>query len=147
MSVPAGAILLPLFFAATVSLGAQTKYAGTVDQRLMVVDGSWGTFVFKSAADADLRFLPSSADRSGPAYVGRLPVTNVRVVITDNPANGAIVYADLNGDGKYSSNEQFPFYRLPGNALFTADTRGWPTQKTCFDVPIRARAFSNFRCV
>ncbi|MBZ5726522.1 MAG: TlpA family protein disulfide reductase [Acidobacteriia bacterium] len=140
MSVPACATLLPLLFAAAIHLGAETRFAGTVDQRLMVVDGSWATLVFKSAADADLQSLPSSADRSGPAYAGRLPETNIRLVITDHPANGAIVYADLNSDGEYSRNEQFPLHRLPGNALFTADTRGWPTQKTCFEVPIAGKS-------
>ena len=144
MSVPTRAILFPLFFAVIIGLGAQTRYTGTLDQRLMVVDGSWATFVFKSAADADLQALPSSADRSGSACGGRLPETNVRVVVTDNTTNGPIVYADLNGDGKYSSDERFPFHRLPGSAAFTADTHGWPTQKTCFDIPIAGKSFQRF---
>lgn len=142
MSIPGGASLFPLFFAAVISLGAQTRYTGTVDQRLSIVDGSWVTFSFKSASDADLRSLPPSADRSGSSSAGRLPETNVRVVITDHPAGGAVVYADLNGDGKYSSNEQFSFRRLPGSSVFTADARDWPTQEACFDVPHRGQEFS-----
>jgi thiol-disulfide isomerase/thioredoxin len=143
MSFPARAMQVSLFFAAIMSLGAQTMYTGTIGQRLAIVDGfgSWATFGFKSASNANLQSLPASADRSGSAYAGRLPVTNIRVVITDSPTHGAIVYADLNRDDKYSSDEQFPFYRLPGNSVFTADPRGWPAQKTCFNVPVFGKSF------
>ncbi len=74
-------------------------------------------------------------------YAGRLFETNVRVVITDSPANGAIVYADLNGDGEYSTSERFPFHRLPGNATYTAYEPGWPIQQACFDIPIAGKSF------
>ena len=142
-SIPAGRARIALLFAATI-LSAQIRYTGTIDRDLKVVDGSWATFIFQSATESDFESLPSSADRKHLAHAGRLPETKTRFVITDSPVNGAIVYVDLNADGKYSTNEQFRFHRQSENATGEFDPRCRPTQKACFDIPITGKSIDQF---
>jgi thiol-disulfide isomerase/thioredoxin len=129
---------------AIAGLGAQQRYTGTLDADLRIVSGFWATFAFKPATDADLHWLPPSAGRSGVLHAGRLPETDTPFVLAETPPGAAILYVDLNADGKYSSDERLPFHRLPANAAYTSDQRGWPTQEVCFDIPIAGKSFPRF---
>jgi hypothetical protein len=144
-SIPAGRARIALLFAATI-LSAQIRYTGTIDRDLKVVDGSWATFIFQSATESDFESLPSSADRKHLAHAGRLPETKNRFVITDSPVNGAIVYVDLNADGKYSTNEQFRFIAYPKMQPANSTHAAGQLRRRASTFQSRAKVSINFPC-